>query len=1205
MSTDSVRRRGLTFLRSRCRDKIARPLIALFISVGSFASASDIEAQTITLRSGNGGASGVLPQEGFVVPLNVELPPSGGSVRSLSVAVIWDPGIATYSSTTAGGFGTLTVDDSRVAAGRLDLSMIGQTATTASFELAQVHFQASSSSSLGSIAVVGISGTDGQGQDILGLLGTDDLDVCVGTDGLWGDVTGDGVTNIIDAQQIARFSVGLAVSDPQRMADAGDVTDDGTVNIIDAQQVARFSVGLPAAPRTGQPKPVMCSVSDDPLIWVRPESLAFTAPEGQDPAAAQIDIVNLGDADLNWSISATGAFLSTQPASGSLGPGLSGSVDVAVSGAGLTEGMHFGSLEISDPAATNSPFVVPVSVTITPAIDPCGVVAGQLTPPNLGSPAAAVNGTLDGSDCVAAPGGPFSERWTMTLPTDMGLKLSINSGDFSPRLVLEDDQGQVVAGPASNLREKLAPGDYVVVATSASAGGIGDYTIELEQFDRCASNRGTLAIPETKSRNLRPIDCLLLNGRRADRWELTVAVPTVVQLDLKSTDFNAQLHLVRDQVTDPSDPLQAGGVLARNNDFSGTDSRITYPLDPGTYGVYASARPAGATGFYTISAMEALQIDTRSPDVGETDVEIGSNIVVTFAEPIDPATLDATTFSVSDGSTVAGTLSLDGTNTVVTFQPTVPWAEFETQYTVTLTSGITSTAGAALQETSWTFTTVLLDENSLYQISNGHLGSGTVLETHGVTNECVFLPVASATTASLWYVTRGANGYKMQSVGGGSGMALAANGGNNPCALEPIASFAGQFWSFPAGGPSASFKMQSLRDGAARSLDIYNDGRNPEQAFMEVTQQTAGQDWRLTNVGLKSSPPAGVCDITRDLDQDRIPNCYETGTLSYASIVDTGTLAVWDDSDSDGLTDGDEVFGTVDALDLPSFGVSPLRQDILIEYDWFNDSNGCVPHTHRPTSDVIARVEAAFANSPHFNPDGSTGINVIQDYGNGPLQGGNTVADADGVIAGGVDGTDFAAIKAANFAPNRIGYFHYTLMPHQYNTNSLSSGEAEIGGDDMIVSLQCNNSLSATANTIMHELGHNLTLRHGGADTVNFKPNYNSIMNYKYQFPGVDNNCTPPGDGVLDYSHGTRANLDENDLNEALGVCGGIPVDWNADGFIFTGVVEDINVNSQGIGDGQLSLLRDNNDWGRLSLRGILNAVSTQIISCINTPPAS
>lgn len=38
----------------------------------------------------------------------------------------------------------------------------------------------------------------------------------------------------------------------------------------------------------------------------------------------------------------------------------------------------------------------------------------------------------------------------------------------------------------------------------------------------------------------------------------------------------------------------------------------------------------------------------------------------------------------------------------------------------------------------------------------------------------------------------------------------------------------------------------------------------------------------------------------------------------------------------------------------------------------------------------------------------------------------------------------------------------------------------------------------------MHELGHNLGLKHGGADLcINYKPHYLSIMNYTYQANGI------------------------------------------------------------------------------------------------------
>ena len=55
---------------------------------------------------------------------------------------------------------------------------------------------------------------------------------------------------------------------------------------------------------------------------------------------------------------------------------------------------------------------------------------------------------------------------------------------------------------------------------------------------------------------------------------------------------------------------------------------------------------------------------------------------------------------------------------------------------------------------------------------------------------------------------------------------------------------------------------------------------------------------------------------------------------------------------------------------------------------------------------------------------------------------------------------------------------------------------------------------------LMHELGHNLGLRHGGGDDINDKPNYTSVLNYRYTFTGV------PPDGRSDYSRVEEAPAD-------------------------------------------------------------------------------
>ncbi len=156
-----------------------------------------------------------------------------------------------------------------------------------------------------------------------------------------------------------------------------------------------------------------------------------------------------------------------------------------------------------------------------------------------------------------------------------------------------------------------------------------------------------------------------------------------------------------------------------------------------------------------------------------------------------------------------------------------------------------------------------------------------------------------------------------------------------------------------------------------------------------------------------------------------------------------------------------------------------------------------------------------------------------------------------------------------------------------------------------MVSLYCFASIAYTstshqdvANTVVHELGHNLGLRHGGNVDTNWKPNYNSVMNYRYQFPGVDSNCTVAGDGVLNYSTGARATLNEAALLETNGICSGVDVDWNGNAVIdAAAVVADINQDASSTG-----VHTDHNDWGAINYLGIGDSdgnsrVATEIVT--------
>jgi hypothetical protein len=325
-----------------------------------------------------------------------------------------------------------------------------------------------------------------------------------------------------------------------------------------------------------------------------------------------------------------------------------------------------------------------------------------------------------------------------------------------------------------------------------------------------------------------------------------------------------------------------------------------------------------------------------------------------------------------------------------------------------------------------------------------------------------------------------------------------------------------------------------------------------------------------------------------DTDSDRLANCAEYDTHVFVSTSNTGTNPSLADTDFDGLGDGDEVLGTIVGLDLPTLGAKPLKKDILIEYDWTNDAVEIAQHSHRPSAASIEKVRAMFAASPNVNPDWSTGINVIQDYGQGaPFTGGNLIPDTDGNID--ALGSEFYSYKSSYFDPNRLGYFHYAISTHRYN-GSNSSGYAEIYGDDLIISLYtffANDQYFA--NTAVHELGHNLGLLHGGNEYCNDKPNYSSVMNYRYTFAGVDINCNGNGGGgTLNLSPGTRSPLNENALNEFVGVCGSPAIDWNGNGVLQSSVAHDINPgNSQDCG-GVLTTLTDFNDWTGMMLDSVV-----------------
>ena len=269
------------------------------------------------------------------------------------------------------------------------------------------------------------------------------------------------------------------------------------------------------------------------------------------------------------------------------------------------------------------------------------------------------------------------------------------------------------------------------------------------------------------------------------------------------------------------------------------------------------------------------------------------------------------------------------------------------------------------------------------------------------------------------------------------------------------------------------------------------------------------------------------------------------------------------DVDNDGVCDSWEPSGgplsityngiTYTQSCLYSGSISPCmgsdKKDVFVEIDWLKE--------HGPDLNALNDIKIAFEPKDirlHFLVDEEILFHSVD------LTGPDANADL----------TEFTKIKKAQFGTsierntgsdtdvkNRLTakrqVFHYALLTHNYTVPTSPSGRAEIdtGGTNAANDLRTNlggwaggvGTRAQQAATLMHELGHNLGLNHGGpaADATNCKPNYLSIMSYTFQFPVADPNRP------LSYSTTALGQLNENAAGASLDEVSGITGPYNYD----------------------------------------------------------
>ena len=272
-------------------------------------------------------------------------------------------------------------------------------------------------------------------------------------------------------------------------------------------------------------------------------------------------------------------------------------------------------------------------------------------------------------------------------------------------------------------------------------------------------------------------------------------------------------------------------------------------------------------------------------------------------------------------------------------------------------------------------------------------------------------------------------------------------------------------------------------------------------------------------------------------------------------------------------------------VNLPAMGAQNGVKDIFFQVDWLSGKGvqDRPAHLHIPKLDALSMVASVFATKGvalHFDVGNNyQNLNLPFIVPAGTAQGGANL-DEDSLSCIGANCAypnypalsfklGFNSVRDGNkylnlqprFAQNRKDVYRYLLFAHSLagpfgtngkplpdpnNPNSTLprsfSGIADRPGGDIMITLGLwrsdiaeNDQVGSTlvqAGTLMHELGHNLNLSHGGlASTPNCAPNYPSVMSYLYQTRGLtDANGVPQ----LNYSDGRLGALDEAQVSSTL-----------------------------------------------------------------------
>jgi hypothetical protein len=157
------------------------------------------------------------------------------------------------------------------------------------------------------------------------------------------------------------------------------IVDTSSLPLVEASYVATITVKDEFDAAIAEKKvDVTLNVNATPKIGLNPTTLDFTVPEDSGGSSPQaVSVTNTGQGVLNWKLVGGAAWLKSSKTGGALNPLQSEPVQISVNPKGLTANVYTTTVEIQDGAASNSPVVLAIQMTVKTSSLPTSAPAGQ------------------------------------------------------------------------------------------------------------------------------------------------------------------------------------------------------------------------------------------------------------------------------------------------------------------------------------------------------------------------------------------------------------------------------------------------------------------------------------------------------------------------------------------------------------------------------------------------------------------------------------------------------------------------------------------------------------------------------------------------------------------------------------------------------------------------------------------------------------